>query len=80
VENAAGENPTQIVVPDDLTPEQQELQRKAKTMDPRSRMLMCEVIAVQEEVIRAKFKLAEMEAAAASQETKNRAEEDEHLS
>jgi hypothetical protein len=78
--NAAVESSSQITVPDDLTPEQQELQRKAKTMDPRSRMLTREVIAAQEDVIRAKVKLAEMEAAAASQETENRAEEDEHLS
>ena len=78
--NAAVENSSQITLPDDLTAEQQELQRKAKTMDPRSRMLTREVIAAQEDVIRAKVKLAEMEAAAASQETENRAEEDEHLS
>jgi hypothetical protein len=78
--NAAVENSSQITLPDDLTAEQQELQRKAKTMDPRSRMLTREVIAAQEDVIRAKVKVAEMEAAAASQETENRAEEDEHLS
>lgn len=78
--NAAVENSSQIMLPDDLTAEQQELQRKAKTMDPRSRMLTREVIAAQEDVIRAKVKLAEMEAAAASEETENRAEEDEHLS
>jgi hypothetical protein len=78
--NAAVESSSQITVPDDLTPEQQELQRMAKTMDPHSRMLTREVIAAQEDVIRAKVKLAQMEAAAASQETKNRAEEDEHLS
>jgi len=65
-----------IALPEKLTPEQQELQRTAKSMSPRGRMLTLEYIDSQEAVLRAKMKLAEVEEAVASKETESRAEED----
>jgi hypothetical protein len=76
--NPAPEDSGQITVPDDLTAEEQELQRQAKAMDSRSRILTREAIAAEEDVIRAKAKLAAMEDAAGSGETENRSEEGEH--
>lgn len=57
----AGEDTSTQLVPEQLTPELEALRHHAKTMDPRSRMMLGEVIGAEQEVIRAKLGLAKLQ-------------------
>ncbi len=70
----AVESASQIAAPDDLTAEQEQLQCKGNAMDPETRLLTQEVIAVEEDLVRTKMQLTKMEGTAVGEATEKAAE------